>query len=114
MARYTLDYLELPSTDTSGSGAFFKTAFGWEPVTYGPSYSEIRGGGLVFGVNADAADASRATMPVIRTDDLDAAYKAVLAAGGVITREPYDFPGGRRFFFREPGGAELALYTTTE
>ena len=53
-------------------------------------------------------------MAVIRTDDLVAAEKAVVAAGGTITRKPYDFPGGRRFFFREPGGAELAVYVTSE
>ena len=35
-----------------------------------------------------------------------------LAAGGTITRPQYDFPGGRRFHFREPGGNELAVYVT--
>ncbi len=38
----------------------------------------------------------------------------MVAAGGVITRPAYDFPGGRRFFFREPGGAELAVYVTDD
>ena len=49
-------------------------------------------------------------MPVIRTDDLDDAERRVTAAGGTITRPQYDFPGGRRFHFREPGGSELAVY----
>jgi len=53
-------------------------------------------------------------MAVIRTDDIEKAVKAVTAAGGVITRKPYDFPGGKRFFFREPGGSELAVYMSTE
>lgn len=111
---YTLDYLELPSTDAVKSRAFFGAAFGWSFVDYGGTYAEIHGGGLTFGVNADSADQSRATIPVIRAADLDAAYAVVVAAGGVITREPYDFPGGRRFFFREPGGAELAVYVNVE
>ena len=111
---YTLDYLELPSTDAVRSRTFFGAAFGWSFVDYGGTYAEIRGGGLTFGVNADSVDQSRATVPVIRATDLDAAYTAVVAAGGVITREPYDFPGGRRFFFREPGGAELAVYVNVE
>jgi predicted enzyme related to lactoylglutathione lyase len=34
----------------------------------------------------------------------------VQAAGGVITRPPFDYPGGRRFHFREPGGTELAVH----
>ena len=111
---YVLDYLELPSTDALKSRAFFAAAFGWSFVDYGGTYAEIRGAGMTFGVNGDSGDRSVGTIPVIRAADLDAAYTAVVAAGGVITREPYDFPGGRRFFFREPGGAELAVYVTTE
>lgn len=114
MADFTVDYLELPSADAGKSRAFFSDAFGWTYVDYGGTYAEIRGAGLLFGVNADAADRSAAPMAVIRTDDLAAAEKAVIAAGGTITREAYDFPGGRRFFFREPGGAELAVYAASE
>ncbi|MFF7233297.1 VOC family protein [Streptomyces sioyaensis] len=46
----------------------------------------------------------------IRTDNLEASQAAVEAAGGAITVEPFDFPGGRRFHFREPGGCELAVW----
>ena len=114
MAEFTLDYLELPSSDALKSRSFFGKAFGWTYADYGGTYAEIRGAGLLFGVNADSADKSSAPMAVIRTDDLEAAEKAVVAAGGVITRKPYNFPGGRRFFFREPGGAELAVYISSE
>lgn len=114
MADFTLDYLELPSSDALESRAFFADAFGWTYVDYSGTYAEIRGAGLVFGVNADGNDKSGAPVAVIRTDDLEAAEKAVVAAGGTITRQAYDFPGGRRFFFREPGGAELAVYATAE
>ncbi len=34
--------------------------------------------------------------------------------GGTLTQEPYEFPGGRRFHFREPGGAELAVWSEPE
>jgi protein-S-isoprenylcysteine O-methyltransferase Ste14 len=47
---------------------------------------------------------------IIRTEDIDDAERRVIAAGGVITREQFDFPGGRRFHFREPGGNELAVW----
>jgi predicted enzyme related to lactoylglutathione lyase len=53
-------------------------------------------------------------MAVIRTDDLDAAERRVLSAGGVVTRAQFDFPGGRRFHFREPGGNEMAVYIARE
>jgi predicted enzyme related to lactoylglutathione lyase len=114
LADYVLDYLELPSTDNAGSRDFFERAFGWTHRDFGGSYAEIHGAGLLFGVNSDSADKSAAPMPVIRATDLDAAERAVIAAGGVITRPQYDFPGGRRFFCREPGGSELAVFVTAE
>ncbi len=49
-------------------------------------------------------------MPVIRTEDLDAAEQSVIAAGGTVIVPQYDFPGGRRFHFRSPGGVEFAVY----
>jgi len=112
--EFTLDYMELPSTDATKSRTFFADAFGWTYADYGGTYAEIRGAGLLFGVNADRDDRSAAPMAVIRTNDIDKAVEGVVAAGGVITREPYDFPGGRRFFFREPGGSELAVYMSSE
>lgn len=114
MPSFTLDYLELPSADALKSRQFFTDAFGWSYADYGGTYAEIRGAGLLFGVNADDTDKSAAPMAVIRTDDIEEAVAAVVAAGGVITRKPYDFPGGKRFFFREPGGSELAVYMTRE
>ena len=114
MPDYTLDYLELPSTDNDQSRSFFGKAFGWTFADYGGSYAEIRGAGLLFGVNSDGGDKSAAPIPVIRTDDIVRAEKDVVAAGGVITREPYDFPGGRRFFFHEPGGSECAVYMSRD
>lgn len=114
MSDYVLDYLELPSSDAVKSRDFFGKAFGWSYVDYGGSYAEIRGAGLTWGVNADPADRSTAPVPVIRTTDIAQAEKDVVAAGGVITRKTYEYPGGHRFFFREPGGAECAVYMTKE
>jgi hypothetical protein len=42
--------------------------------------------------------------------DLDASVAAVTAAGGAVTEGPYDFPGGRRFHFRDPSGNELGVW----
>jgi predicted enzyme related to lactoylglutathione lyase len=35
----------------------------------------------------------------------------VRAAGGRITKDPFDFPGGRRFQFADPSGNELAVWS---
>ncbi len=35
----------------------------------------------------------------------------VETGGGVILRPIFDFPGGRRFHFRDPAGNELAVWS---
>ena len=104
-----IDYIEFPSTDRAASSGFFAAAFGWGATSYGPDYDAIEGAGIDGGVD-QAADRVAATMAIIRTEDIDDAEKRVIAAGGVITKAQFDFPGGRRFHFREPGGNELAVW----
>ncbi|WP_433857750.1 VOC family protein [Streptomyces kronopolitis] len=107
---YVVDFVEFPSDSTAASGRFFQEAFGWTPTEYGPTYSDIGGAGVGLGFQADPKDQTAAPLVAIRTDDLEAARTAVETAGGAITLEPFAFPGGRRFHFREPGGSELAVW----
>ncbi|NGP16295.1 VOC family protein [Devosia aurantiaca] len=108
-----IDYIEFPSGAIGQSSAFFEKAFGWSMVSYGPDYQALEGAGLDGGIDG-SADRVAATVAVVRTDDLDDAERRVIAAGGVITQPQFDFPGGRRFHFREPGGNELAVYVSRE
>jgi predicted enzyme related to lactoylglutathione lyase len=66
------------------------------------------------GLQGDAAEASKAPLPVIEVDDLEAALKAVEAAGGRIVRPIFTFPGGRRFHAADPSGNEIACPKSTE
>jgi predicted enzyme related to lactoylglutathione lyase len=49
-------------------------------------------------------------LAAIKVDDLDATRQAVIETGGTVTVDAFDFPGGRRFHFHEPGGNELAAW----
>lgn len=110
-ASYSIDYLEFPS---SGGGLvtrrFFEAAFGWQFIDYGPTYHAIADAGIDAGIQGDAEEATAAPLAVIRAIDLDEAQRQVELAGGTVTRAQFDFPGGRRFHFREPGGNELAVW----
>ena len=110
MASFVIDYVEIPTTSNEASRAFFAGAFGWSFESYGPEYDEIRGAGVLGGINGDRGDKGSVPLIGIRTDNIEAAAEAVIAAGGAITRPVYDYPGGKRFIFREPGGAELLVY----
>jgi predicted enzyme related to lactoylglutathione lyase len=110
---YRIDYLEFPSADGQGTRSFFERSFGWRFTNYGPSYEGIDDAGINAGIDG-GAERTAAPLAVIQTQDLEQAEKDIVAAGGVITRPAFDFPGGRRFHFREPGGNELAVWISRE
>jgi uncharacterized protein len=108
--NYRIDYLEFPSRDGLETRRFFEQAFGWSFIDYGPTYHAIEAAGIDAGIQADSREMTAAPLAIVRTTDLEAAQRAVEGAGGVITRAAFDFPGGRRFHFREPGGNEMAVW----
>ena len=115
MAEARIDYVELPSvTAHELTRAFYAKAFGWTFVDYGPDYSATTNGTVDVGLNGSTEDALSAPLPVVRVDDLEAAFNAVSNAGGVIARPIFSFPGGRRFHFIDPSGSELAVWQAVD
>ena len=110
MAR--IDYVELPSaTAHELTRAFYARAFGWAFTDYGPDYAATTTGDVDLGLQGDPSGALAAPLPVIRVDDLEAAFDSVTKAGGTIARPIFAFPGGRRFHVIDPGGSELAVWS---
>jgi len=104
------DYVELPAAKLDDAVAFYEAAFGWTLTKFGPTYAGTTTGDTDIGLQSDLAEAPKAPLPVIKVDDVAAAASAVEAAGGEIIRPAFDFPGGRRFHFRDPNGNELAVW----
>jgi predicted enzyme related to lactoylglutathione lyase len=50
----------------------------------------------------------------VRTDDAEGTLASVQAAGGRITTELHEYPGGRRFMFADPWGNILGAYEPSE
>ncbi|SDJ54222.1 hypothetical protein SAMN04488540_109118 [Ferrimonas sediminum] len=110
----TINYIEFASTDLAASKGFFEAAFGWPFQDYGPDYSafttpELSGG--LFHNPKVATTSDGAPLLVLHSSDLGASLDRVRAAGGRIVRPIFEFPGGRRFHFVEPGGNELAIWS---
>ncbi|MBA3677818.1 MAG: VOC family protein [Sphingosinicella sp.] len=106
MARF--NYVELPVADIGPSKAFYEGAFGWSLTEFGPTYAATLTGDTDVGLQADISEATKAPLPVIEVDDLEAALDSVIQAGGKIVRPIFAFPGGRRFQFTDPSGNEIA------
>ena len=115
MAVARIDYVELPSaTAHELTRAFYAKAFDWTFTDFGPDYSAMTTGDVDVGLNGQPEDALAAPLPVVRVDDLEAAFEAVTKAGGTIARPIFSFPGGRRFHFIDPSGSELAVWQSAE
>lgn len=108
--RLKIDYVEFSSPRLEATESFFAKAFGWSFIPYGPDYRDIQAAGLGGGI---ARGPERAPLIVLKTDDLDAALATLRAAGAKITAGIFEFPGGRRFEFTEPGGTAMAVWSDT-
>lgn len=106
-----LSYLELPVDTVTPTCSFYEQAFDWRFAAFGPSYSATESGDTDIGINADPDDRTGGLLPVIDVGNLEETLRKVIAAGGIITRTIFAFPGGSRFHFRDPAGHELAAVT---
>lgn len=113
--RHTIDYIELAATDLAAAKAFYGAAFGWTFNDYGPGYAGFldgRADGVeAGGLRLEASVARGGPLVILFSDTLEETLAAVRAAGGVITKEIFDFPGGRRFQFTDPSGNELGVWS---
>lgn len=109
-----INYLEFPSWDLLATKGFFATAFDWDFEDFGPGYSAFSNGGIAGGFyqSAQASTVENgACLVVFYSEDLEATKQKVEEAGGVVVKEIFSFPGGRRFHFAEPSGNEFAVWS---
>jgi len=109
-----IDYLEFATTDIAASKRFFTDAFGGAFVDYGPEYTAFIDQGVdggFFKADKVATSEDGAPLTVFYTDSIERVLSKVQSAGGMIAKPIFDFPGGRRFQFSEPGGNEMAVWT---
>lgn len=105
-----IDYVEFAAEDLAAAKAFYGKAFGWEFQDWGEAYASFAGAGLEGGIRGGEKPAPGSTLVILYADDLEASEKNVVAAGGEVV-ERHEFPGGRRFHFRDPAGNVLAVWT---
>ena len=111
--HHHFNYIELPTTDMAAMKSFYSAVFGWDYVDYGPHYAAITGAGMDGGLDAkaDRKPSDQGALVVLYSDNLEASEQAVKAVDGIITVPIFNFPGGRRFHFKDPSGNELAVWT---
>ena len=97
--------------DVAAAKEFYGSAFDWEFTDYGPGYAGIKGEHREMGGFAQGDTVPGGVLVVLFSENLEDTLAAVRKAGGKISKEPFAFPGGRRFHFADPSGNELAVWT---
>lgn len=109
-----INYIEFPASNLETTKAFFSKVFGWSFQDFGPEYTSFSNAGIAggfFKAELSSNTEHGGALIILYSDDLEGTYSKVADAGGVIAKEIFSFPGGRRFHFKEPGGNEFAVWS---
>jgi len=106
-----MDYIEFPTTNVEATKRFYAETFGWVFTDYGPDYTSFTDGRLAGGFSAAPEVMPGGPLVVLYSTNLAEIEARVREHGGQIVRETFEFPGGRRFHFTDPGGNELAVWS---
>ncbi|MCH4246962.1 MAG: VOC family protein [Acinetobacter populi] len=110
-ATIALNYVEFKVKNIARSKAFYQK-FGWTFTDYGEQYCEFNDGQLKGGFAlAETIQVQGGVLLVLYSQNIEEAQQIIQQAGGTITQDIYDFPGGRRFHFQDPDGYELAVWS---
>jgi predicted enzyme related to lactoylglutathione lyase len=106
-----IDYVEFYTDEMQLTRAFYEGVFGWEFTDWGPDYMSFSDGRLGGGFSRGDRPSGPGPLVVVYSADLAAIETTVLEHGGTIVQETFEFPGGRRFHFADPGGNVLAVWS---
>ena len=110
MEPILINYLELQSRDLDETKAFYSALFSWTFTSYGPSYISFDNAGIDGGFFLVETPKSGENRTVLHSDELEDMQERVRKHGVTLSREIYEFPGGRRFEFDDPSGNKLAIW----
>jgi hypothetical protein len=112
-----INYLEFPADDLELNKKFFSTVFNWSFTDYGPEYTAFSNAGIdggFFKSDLHSSTQNGAALTVIYSDQLEETQEKIIAAGGVIVKAIFPFPGGRRFHFTDPCKNEFAVWSESK
>ena len=111
--NHSISYIEFPLTKNVETKRFYSEVFGWKFTDWGADYISFTGANVEGGFNGidNALPGKLGVLVVLYANDLIKTRDAVANAGGQILQDIYEFPGGKRFHFKDPNGNELAVWS---
>lgn len=111
MVQTLINYIELYAQNLEEIKEFYSKAFGWTFTDYGPNYTAFTHSGIDGGFAKTDHDIVNGALIVLYNENLEEIKEKVVQLGGVLTKDIFSFPGGRRFHFKDPSGNELAIWS---
>jgi predicted enzyme related to lactoylglutathione lyase len=111
MENYHINYVEFKAQNLEAIKEFYTKSFNWKFTDYGPDYVAFSEAGLEGGFEKTDLEVINGTLIVLYHSNLEEAKSQIIASGGEISIDIFDFPGGRRFHFIDPAGNELAVWS---
>ena len=108
-----ITYIEIPVGNIADTKAFFTRVFGWQFTDQNGQYTCFHGAGVSGGFyqNPQTFTLAKGTpLLVIFSDNLSSTENEIRDAGGEISKNTFDFPGGKRFHFIDPNGNEFGVW----
>ena len=106
-------YVELPAVDVARSAAFYERVFGWRMRRRGDgatAFDDTTGQVSGAFVTGRAAVGTGGMLVYVMVDDIEAAVRAVVEAGGMIVQQVGVDTPELTARFRDPGGNVVGLY----
>ncbi len=111
MKNNHITYVEFKANDLEKIKAFYNQSFDWIFTDYGPSYVAFSESGLLGGFEKSEEAIQNGALIVLYNEDLNSIKAKIIKAGGMISKDIFSFPGGKRFHFTDPSGNELAVWS---
>jgi len=112
--KIKINYIELQVKNIEFAKSFYGKTFGWTFLDYGQDYCAFSDGDMDGGFytsRLSSKTSNGAVLIVLYSENLESMHDLVIKHGGVIVKEIFSFPGGRRFHFEDPSGNELAVWS---
>jgi len=106
-----INYVEFKAKDLEKIKEFYTKSFGWAFTDYGPTYVAFSESGLQGGFVKTENEIVNGALVVIYHKNLDFIKNEIIASNGIISKDIFSFPGGRRFHFTDHSGNELAVWS---
>ncbi len=111
MENNHINYIEFKANDLVVIKDFYSKAFQWKFTDYGPTYTSFSESGLFGGFEHSVENIVNGALVVLYHSNLETIKNTIISSNGIISKDIFSFPGGRRFHFKDPAGNELAVWS---